>query len=82
MQYLGSYYSTPIITSLLTRISFSIFAVPYVIPMIKNIKQVYKVLYAIPFSIIYFPALTFLAIPGFIKGITYYYRFKEGERAW
>jgi cellulose synthase/poly-beta-1,6-N-acetylglucosamine synthase-like glycosyltransferase len=76
------YYGSMILRDLLGRLYFSALTIPYVLPNIKSFKQVYKVLYVIPFSLLYYPALTVISLIGFAKGVRAYHRFKGGQRAW
>jgi len=61
---------------------FSAFSIPYVIPTIKKPKEIYKLLYVIPFSLIYFPIYSITAIIGFAIGIARYRSLERGGRAW
>lgn len=76
------FYWASFLKSLLGRVWFTSLSLPYVIPLIKRFKDLYKVLYIIPFSLLYFSFLTVINIFGLIKGIYFYYTIKEGTRAW
>lgn len=78
----GLYYGFILIRDFLVRTSFSLYSVPYTVPMINNFKQVYKVLYVLPYSLVYYPIFSFLSIIWFIKGVISYAQLKEKKRAW
>jgi len=78
----GLYYGAILLKNLLVSLYFAVFAVPYVIPMIGRPRQIYKLLYAIPFSILYLPAYSVVCVIGIVKGIVRYRALERGERAW
>ncbi len=78
----GFYYGAILLKNLLSNLYFSVFSTPYVFPMIKKANQVLKVLYLIPFSLVYYPAFTVVSVIGFVTGVVRYRSLREGRRAW
>jgi biofilm PGA synthesis N-glycosyltransferase PgaC len=79
---MGFYYGVLLLKNLLITIYFAAFSIPYAIPMIGNIKEIYKLLYVIPFSLIYLPIFSVVSCIGFIMAAVRYRSLKEGKRAW
>lgn len=81
-KWLGVVYSTTIFISLLEKLSFSFFSLPYVLLMIKKPKDVLKIFLCFPFSLIYFPLLIIVSIIGMFVMIFKYPQLRKGKRAW
>jgi len=67
---------------LIWKLWFTILSLPYVIPLIKKYQDIRKVLYVIPFSLIYTPMFSLLWIIGTIVWIYRYRKLKPWVRAW
>jgi poly-beta-1,6-N-acetyl-D-glucosamine synthase len=79
---IGFYYGVILLKNLLITIYFAAFSIPYAVPMIGNIKESYKILYVIPFSLIYLPIFSVVSLIGFVSAVVRYKSLKEGARAW
>ncbi len=79
---IGLSYGGQIIKNFLSMVYYSAFAIPYVIPLMHKFKDIYKILYVLPFSIIYYPIFSLISIMGFVKGILAFRKMKKNERAW
>lgn len=58
--------------TLFTKLWFTLFSLPYVIPLIKNWKESWKILLVIPFSLIYIPLFSFVNVIAAIKMLFIY----------
>ncbi len=79
---MGWYYGLGLIKYLTSKFYFAAFSAPYTVPMMKNFKEAYKILYIFPFAFIYFPALSILALISVGRGIINYIQLRDGGRAW
>jgi len=79
---IGFYYGAILLKNLVAGIYFTAFSLPYIAPMIRKFKDIYKALYVIPFSLIYLPVFSTVSIIGFIIGIARYKSLNKGERSW
>lgn len=82
LKYMNLLYGAVFIKTLLFKLSFSLTAIPYFIMMGPRVKDYYKLLGIIPFSLIYFPALGIVSIIGFFIGVYKYFKLKENDRSW
>ena len=71
-----------IIIGCISRLAFSFFSIPYVIPLIQKPDQFYKLFYVIPFTVIYYPALFLVSIVGIFLCLCRYRKLERGTRAW
>jgi cellulose synthase/poly-beta-1,6-N-acetylglucosamine synthase-like glycosyltransferase len=56
--------------------------IPYTVTFVKKLKDIYKILLVIPFSLVYLP-LYYVAVGfGIVNGFNAYRKFKTGVRAW
>jgi cellulose synthase/poly-beta-1,6-N-acetylglucosamine synthase-like glycosyltransferase len=78
----GAYYGLEILRRLSLSFYFILFSIPYTFSMIDNWKQSYRILYAIPFALFYYPAFVILAIFGMLKGVKDYFLISQQERGW
>ena len=79
---IGLIYGLQFLGGLLMRVSFSAFSIPYTYSFLKNPKNILRVFYAVPFSLIYLPAFTIVFIFGIPKGVRSYFTMKKGQRSW
>ena len=79
---IGLYYGAILFRNLLVNLSFSAFSLPYTIPLIARLRDVYKLLFAIPYALIYMPILSIIATIGLVKGVIRYRALQRGARAW
>lgn len=66
----------------ISKLIFSFFSIPYVLPLIQKPEHLYKLLYVIPFTVIYYPALFVVSIAGIILCLVKYRTLEKGTRAW
>jgi poly-beta-1,6-N-acetyl-D-glucosamine synthase len=79
---IGLAYSYGLLNKILLKLSFVFFSVPYVIPLIKKVRNLPRLLLVFPFSILYFPLYAIVAVMGIFIGFIRYPNLKRGERAW
>ncbi len=58
-------------------LAFSTISLPYVIPLVTSFSTIRKILYIIPYSIIYIPIHSTVRLIGSIYGIKKYYNLKD-----
>lgn len=82
--FLYSFFSFNIALSsnLLLGLCYAALSIPYVIMNMKNVKEIYKILWVFPFSFVYYPLFVCVTIIGFIKGIERYFKLRKGGRGW
>lgn len=61
---------------------YSFMSLPYSLINLNLKKEAHKLLYVVPYSVIYNPIFFFVSILGFIKGVYEYIDKEEGDRAW
>jgi poly-beta-1,6-N-acetyl-D-glucosamine synthase len=62
---------------------FPLFSIPYLITSDSStLKNPLKLLWIIPYSLIYIPIYLLVGTLGYIKGVYLYFSLKENERAW
>ena len=79
---IAAYYHSQIVSLLLANLYFSFFSLPYIIPMIKKLKDIYKVLYILPYTALYNTVMIAVFVIGGITGFFRYHELKEGGRPW
>lgn len=67
---------------LLSRLFFSVFSIPYILPNISSIKDSSKLFLIFPYAILYWPIFSLFAVVWVIKGVCLYFRLYNGKRAW
>jgi len=75
-------YTWSLLKNLIINLFFGVFSIPFVIPDIKKFWQVWKIIYVIPFWLIYMPLFSIASFIGIIIGIKRYYSLEKGKRAW
>ena len=75
-------YGATLLKNLLATLSFSIFALLYTIPMIKRPVEIYKIVYAVPFALLYLPVYALISLIGLFVGVSRYSALAKGGRAW
>lgn len=75
-------YGLQLLHGLMIKTAFILFSVPYAVMLMKSWKQAYKIVYIIPFSLIYLPLFSIVSAYGFFVGIKRYKSLERGERAW
>ncbi len=78
----GILYGALIMKDILLMLAFAFFALPYVLPLISNLRQVYLVLLVLPFAIIYVPLFSQVSILGMLFFLFNYRRYSANRRAW
>jgi ABC-type glycerol-3-phosphate transport system permease component len=74
---------TIILHTIFVKLGFMIFVLPYLIMLIKSPKDSYKIIYIIPYTIIYGQLSTIVYISGWFAGIKKYFELKNSnKRAW
>lgn len=76
------YYGEILIKNFIVNVYFSVFSLPYVVPMIKNMKKILHLLYVIPYSLVYYPVYSVVAFIGMVVGVIRYRSLQKGKRAW
>lgn len=66
---------------ILTKLSFTLLSLPYVIPFIKRFQDIWKVVYVIPFSLIYIPVFSVVWLIWTVIWLYRYRKLKLGVRA-
>lgn len=79
---IGLYYGLEILKGLILRVSFSGFSIPYTYSFLKNPRNIGRIFYAVPFSLLYLPAFTIVFVLGIPRGIKSYLTMKKGQRSW
>jgi len=82
MKILNSNYGDDIADSWRLKGFFIFFSLPWVVGLIKTKKDIWMLFLIIPYSVIYFPLLTFANTLGQISFIWRYKKMKIGERGW
>lgn len=67
------------LTTIFTKLGFTLFALPYTIPLIKSRKDLRKIIYIIPFSLVYIPLFFVVNIGGIISCSTKYRALESGK---
>lgn len=67
------------LTTIFTKLGFTLFALPYIIPLIKSRKDLRKIIYIIPFSLVYIPLFFVVNIGGIISCSTKYRALESGK---
>jgi cellulose synthase/poly-beta-1,6-N-acetylglucosamine synthase-like glycosyltransferase len=75
-------YGVQTVNKLIVSSLLMTFSLPYVIMDIKNWKEIYKIFYIIPYTLIYIPMYSVSILVGFYVGVKRYKKLKKGERAW
>lgn len=75
-------FGGPILEDLIWRISFTIFSLPFVLPLISTLRRLYICLMVIPFSIFYAPAFSLISIAGAIYFLRNKRLLRQAVRAW
>ena len=65
-----------ILKKILTKLLFTLLSFPYVIPLIKKFKHIYKIFYLVPYSLVYIPMYSVVWIIGMIRWIHRYIYWK------
>lgn len=73
-----------IVRGVFIKFGLMTFILPYVIMTVKSWKEAPKLIYAIPFAILYSPVLTVIWAYGWVKGTKKYFELKDHKRtrAW
>jgi biofilm PGA synthesis N-glycosyltransferase PgaC len=83
LEYLYAVDKTIILHTIFVKLGFMIFVLPYLIMLIKSPKDSYKIIYIIPYTIIYGQLSTIVYISGWFAGIKKYFELKNSnKRAW
>ena len=75
-------FGISILKDLLWRISFTLFSLPFVLPLVSTIKRLYICVMVIPFSIFYAPAFSIISIAGAIYLLRNKRLLHKAVRAW
>ncbi len=78
----GLLYGAIMLKNTILSVSFSAFSLPYVIPMVGEWKEIYKLLLAVPFGLLYLPVYSVVSTIGIVVGIVRYRALRKGERGW
>jgi biofilm PGA synthesis N-glycosyltransferase PgaC len=75
-------FGISILKDLLWRISFTLFSLPFVLPLVSTIRRLYICVMVIPFSIFYAPAFSIISIAGAIYLLRHKRLLRQAVRAW
>jgi len=78
----GLRYGALLLKRVLILLWFTIFSTPYAVPLVKGWKSALKILYSIPFALVYIPAFGAVSLIGGVNGLARYRSLKRGGRAW
>jgi len=68
--------------TIFTKIWFTLFALPYVIPLIKKWKDIWKIVLIIPFSLVYIPLFTIVNAVAIVKMWLNYRKIENSNKRW
>jgi biofilm PGA synthesis N-glycosyltransferase PgaC len=71
-----------ILKDLSWRISFTLFSLPFALPLVSTLKRLYVCFLVIPFSIFYVPAFSLISIAGAVHLIRKRNWLQRSDRAW
>lgn len=80
--YLGLLASFRIFRTLIIIFLYPLFSIPYALMNISSKKELYKLVYIFPFSIIYVPFYSVMGLFGIFRGFVVATKLRAGERGW
>jgi cellulose synthase/poly-beta-1,6-N-acetylglucosamine synthase-like glycosyltransferase len=75
-------YSGKILADVAWRLGFSLFSIPFVLPLAMRSKRAVVLLFAIPFSVFYVPVFTVTSLCGAAHFLRRWRALEGAERAW
>jgi hypothetical protein len=78
----GMKFGLWILKDLTWLIAFTLFSLPFVLPLVSTFKRLYICFLVIPFSIIYVPLFSSISIIGALCFLQKRRRLRDGVRAW
>jgi biofilm PGA synthesis N-glycosyltransferase PgaC len=75
-------YGVSIVKGILFHLYFTLFSLPFVLPLVSTIKQLYLFLIIVPFSIFYVPFFSIISILGAAHYFKKRHSLEAGNRAW
>lgn len=75
-------FGASILKDLIWRLSFTVFSLPFVFPMVSTIKQMPICFLVIPFSILYIPVFSFISVIGVFDFLRKRRLLQTATRAW
>ncbi|MBP7708151.1 glycosyltransferase [Candidatus Pacearchaeota archaeon] len=82
LKLLGFSYGALLFQSILSKTYFIFFSVPFIALRIQRPRELIKILYSIPFTLIYFPVLSVVSILSGIKEMVLFPFKTKDRRAW
>lgn len=78
----SSVYSGQILIDLAWRLGFSLFSLPFVLPLLTSLRRLFVVLIVFPFSLVYVPVFTLTSALGAMDFLRRWRALGVAERAW
>jgi biofilm PGA synthesis N-glycosyltransferase PgaC len=82
LQLTGLKFGMGILKGLVWKLSFTLFSVPFVMPLVSGVGQFYRCLLVVPFSIFYVPLFSSMSILGAITFLRKRRELQTATRAW
>ncbi len=82
LQLTGMKFGVGILKDLVWRLSFTLFSLPFVLPLVSGIRQLHICLLAVPFSIVYVPLFSSMSILGAVDFLRKRRLLRNATRAW
>lgn len=75
-------YGLPVVTEVIWRIVFTLFSLPFVLPLVSTLKRLYICFLIIPFSMCYIPVFSSISLLGAVYFLKKRRLLKTAGRAW
>jgi len=82
LQLTGLKFGMGILKEMVWKLSFTLFSVPFVMPLVSGVRQLYRCLLVVPFSIFYVPLFSSMSILGAITFLRKRRALQTATRAW
>jgi len=75
-------YGAHILRDLLMKLTFTVFSLPFVLPLIRSFRRSFLLILIVPFSVLYMPLFSLVSVAGIIYLLCNMRTLKVAERAW
>jgi cellulose synthase/poly-beta-1,6-N-acetylglucosamine synthase-like glycosyltransferase len=82
VQTTGSEFGITILKDLICRLSFTLFTLPFVLPLVSTLRRIHFLLLVIPFSVFYIPVLSAISIISLIYFLHQMKSLRNAARSW
>jgi cellulose synthase/poly-beta-1,6-N-acetylglucosamine synthase-like glycosyltransferase len=82
LQLTSMIFGKTVLKEVILRFSFTLLSLPFVLPLISTVKQIYLCIMVIPFSIFYIPAFSVISILGAMDFLRKICLLRKTSRAW